>query len=127
MNAEETGKLLATCATFDRRTTGEADVIAWLRVLGDLDYRECEAAVIGYYADSRDWIMPADIRSRVMRERRAAAGRARRAALNAGQPPAFSPAIIAQAEKRGQLKDPRPWGETIRAILTRHGRPELGS
>jgi hypothetical protein len=67
---EETGQLLAICASFDRRTVGEADVIAWLKVLGDLPLRDCEAAVIAHYRDSRDWIMPADVRQRVKATRR---------------------------------------------------------
>jgi hypothetical protein len=65
MSPEETGKLLGTCASYDRRTVGETDVIAWYRVLGDLPYADCEAAVIAHYTDSREWIMPADIRRRV--------------------------------------------------------------
>jgi hypothetical protein len=65
MTPEETGQLLGTCAAYDRRTVGEADVIAWFRVLGDLPYTGCEAAVIAHYTDSSDWIMPADIRRRV--------------------------------------------------------------
>lgn len=77
MTPEETGKLLGICASFDRRTVGEADVIAWYRVLGDLPYPECEAAVVAHYAASREWIMPADIRGPVKRARREAEGRHR--------------------------------------------------
>lgn len=72
MTPEETGKLLGTCASYDRRTVGETDVIAWYRVLNDLPYTDCEAAVITHYTDSREWIMPADIRSRVRRNQRVA-------------------------------------------------------
>lgn len=70
MNAKEAGDLLAKCASYDRRTTGEADIIAWLQALGDLSYRDCEAAVVAHYADSTDWIMPAHIRHRVKEIRR---------------------------------------------------------
>lgn len=71
MNAEETSRLLAKCASFDRRKVGEADVIAWLQVLGDLPYDDCTAAVIGHYGETADWIMPAHIRQRVKRVREA--------------------------------------------------------
>ncbi|HEY2087876.1 MAG TPA: hypothetical protein VGH54_17900 [Mycobacterium sp.] len=71
MTPEETGKLLATCASFDRRKTGPLDVIAWHRVLGDLRYADCEDAVIAHYTDTADWVMPAHVRSRVKATRRA--------------------------------------------------------
>jgi hypothetical protein len=66
MNAEETSRLLARCASYDRRKIGEADVLAWLQVLGDLRFADCDAAVIGHYTDSTDWIMPAHVRRRVL-------------------------------------------------------------
>jgi hypothetical protein len=69
---EETGKLLGICAAYDRRTVGEADVIAWYRVTGDLPYTGCEAAVIAWYTTHREWIMPADIRGAVKRAQHAA-------------------------------------------------------
>lgn len=69
MNAEETGRLLAKCASYDRRKIGEAEVIAWLQAIGDLNYRDCETAVVGHYTDSTDWIMPAHVRQRVRKIR----------------------------------------------------------
>ena len=74
MNAEETGRLLAKCASYDRRKIGEADVIAWLQALGDLPYHDCETAVISHYTDSTEWIMPAHVRQcvRKIREERIA-------------------------------------------------------
>lgn len=75
MNPEQTGRLLAICAAFDRRTVGRADLLAWYRVLGDLDFAECEAAVIAHYTDRRDFVMPADIRTRVRQRRRETAER----------------------------------------------------
>lgn len=74
MTPEETGNLLGDCAAYDRRTVGEADVIAWHRIIGDLPYHDCQAAVIAHYTESREWIMPADIRSRVKRAQRDADG-----------------------------------------------------
>jgi hypothetical protein len=75
MTPEETGKLLGICAAYDRRTVGETDVIAWYRVVGDLPYSDCEAAVIAHYAAKREWIMPADIRGAVKRAQHAAEDR----------------------------------------------------
>jgi hypothetical protein len=75
MNAEETGRLLATCASYDNRKADETVVIAWLRVLGDLPFADCDAAVVAHYTSSREWIMPADIRGRVKRAQREAAER----------------------------------------------------
>jgi len=72
MTPEETGKLLGICAAYDRRTVGEIDVLAWYRVLGDLPYTSCEAAVVAHYTTKREWIMPADIRSAVKRAQHAA-------------------------------------------------------
>lgn len=69
MTPEETGKLLGICASYDQRTVGEMDVIAWFRIIGQLPYGECEAAVIAWYTASRERIMPADIRAAVRRNR----------------------------------------------------------
>ncbi|MGH3415020.1 MAG: hypothetical protein ACRDVE_14510 [Actinocrinis sp.] len=77
MTPEEIGKLLATCAAFDNRKTDDSAVLAWLGAVGDLSHPECEAAVIAHYSDSREWIMPADVRSRVRRKRRVAADHGR--------------------------------------------------
>jgi hypothetical protein len=65
MSAEEMGRVLAKCASYDRRKVGEAEIIAWLQVLGDLRYDDCLTAVIAHYGETSDWIMPAHIRNRV--------------------------------------------------------------
>ena len=80
MTPEETGMLLAICAAYDRRTVGEADVIAWYRAIGDLPYAACENAVVAHYAASRAWIMPADIRAKAA----AASGAPHSSACRAG-------------------------------------------
>lgn len=69
MTRNEVTAILARCASYDRRTVGQADVTAWLLVLGDLTHAECDAAVIDYYKENREWIMPSDIRGRVLHER----------------------------------------------------------
>ena len=70
MTPDETIDLLSVAAAFDRRTTGESDVIAWHAAVGDLDFNDSRAAVIAHYQQSRDWVMPADVRTRVKAIRR---------------------------------------------------------
>ena len=66
MNATQAGKLIGLMALYDNRKADDpADVVAWLKVVGDLAYRDAEAAVVGHYRESRERIMPADIRQRV--------------------------------------------------------------
>lgn len=65
MNAAETGKLLASMALYDNRKIGDLDVIAWLKVIGDLAYADAEQAVVAHYTETTERIMPADIRQRV--------------------------------------------------------------
>jgi len=114
--------------------------IAWHDLLGEFGAGECRAAA-ARVAARQPFVAPSEIITEAECERRAAAGRARRAALDQGAtlavtpadrvtvldaepgtqpPPAISPAIASQQDrtKREQLKDPRPVRESIRAILT---------
>jgi len=65
MTPDETVDLLTVAAAFDQRTVGEGDAMAWHAVLGDLAFADAKQAVLGYYAETRERIMPADIRQRV--------------------------------------------------------------
>lgn len=65
MTPAETATLLAYCAAFDRRTLGEADVLAWAPLLTNVDFEEARNAVATHYATNTRWIMPADIRDAV--------------------------------------------------------------
>lgn len=67
MTIDETIDLLATCAAYDRRTVGKTDAVAWHAVVGDLPFSMAQQAVFAHYSDSREWIMPADVRKRVKR------------------------------------------------------------
>lgn len=62
MTPPEAALVLTKCCAYDQRTIGEADVIAWHEVLGDLRLVDCLAAVAAWYRDHRERIMPADIR-----------------------------------------------------------------
>jgi hypothetical protein len=83
MNVIEAGELLGVCAAFDNRTTGAANVVAWAEQLGDLDYTDCEQAVIAHYRDTDEWIKPVHIRRRALAMRR---DRIERAGLLIGPP-----------------------------------------
>lgn len=73
MNRAETATLLALAASFDRRTVGEADVVAWAAALRALAFVEARDAVVQHYATSTAWLMPGHITALVT-ERRAALG-----------------------------------------------------
>lgn len=75
MNRADVARLLTYAASFDRRKLGEADVLAWHDVLADLDPIEAATAVRQHYAESREFLMPADVRRRVLDARRLAAER----------------------------------------------------
>jgi len=97
---------------------------AWHDLLGDYSLDEARAAA-ATVARRQPFVAPAEMIAECDRERRAALGRVRRAQLDAQVPdvPAISPAI--RDGLRGKPGDPRPLRETIRSIMSRHGRPEL--
>ncbi len=65
MNLEETGRVLAKAAAFDRRTVGASDVLAWHETVVDLDVTDALAAVSRWYRDRSDWLMPAHLRETI--------------------------------------------------------------
>jgi hypothetical protein len=65
MNAKEAGKLVGVMAIYDNRTSDDAVIVFWLKAIGDLDYADCEAAVVTHYRDSTEWVKPAHIRRQV--------------------------------------------------------------
>lgn len=70
MTLDETIDLLATCAAYDRRTIGKTDAVAWHAIVRDLPFADAQQAVFDHYSESREWIMPADVRTRVKRKQR---------------------------------------------------------
>lgn len=70
MNASEAALLLGMCASFDRRTVGEADARAWALALADVTLDDAQQAVAAHYGESREWIMPADVKRLVKAMRR---------------------------------------------------------
>ncbi|TQN30586.1 hypothetical protein FHX37_0468 [Haloactinospora alba] len=85
MDEEQVGAILAVAATYDSRTTGRSDVLAWQQVIEDLPFEECRDAVIRWYSTSRPRrIQPGDVRDAV---RAARAERRNHAAWDAARPP----------------------------------------
>jgi len=61
----DTAAVLAKAAIFDFRTVGEADVMAWHEIIGDLDAADALAGVTRWYRDRADRLMPAHLREAV--------------------------------------------------------------
>jgi len=61
MNRAQVAGLLSFAAAFDKRTIGDADILAWHEVLDGLDFDTARDAVKRWYAGHREPIMPADI------------------------------------------------------------------
>lgn len=87
MLPSQVAELLAMSSAFDSRTIGPADVAAWHAVIGDLDLDDAKAALIGWYAEHHERVMPADIRAGVKRIRRDRLERD----PNPGDPPSADP------------------------------------
>ena len=125
MSAEDMGRVLAKCASYDRRKVGESDIIAWLQVLGDLPYDDCVAAVIAHYGETTDWIMPAHIRQRVKEARKQrikeAGGVPAPPPELLDDPPAYRAALRAAAVALADGRDPEPAMQAI----ARQARREL--
>lgn len=62
MNLEETAAVLAKAAGFDNRSVGDANVLAWHEIIGDLDVRDCLRAITLHHTDSTEYLMPAHVR-----------------------------------------------------------------
>src|SRR4051812_1217045 len=97
MTKAQVAQLLTIIASFDRRTVGKSDVEAWHLILGDLDVEDCAQAVKDHYSEQREWLMPADVRTRAKATARRREGRRRMADLEA-QIAAENPGAITQRD-----------------------------
>jgi hypothetical protein len=70
MTSDEVWDLLELIASIDRRKVGLTDRQVWEGLIGDLSADDAQAAVVAHYRESREWIMPADVRTRVKAMRR---------------------------------------------------------
>lgn len=71
MTSDEVWDLLKLIASVDRRKVGITDRRSWETLIGDLAFPDAAAAVIAYYRDNREWIMPSDVRHGVKAIRQA--------------------------------------------------------
>lgn len=69
MTPGDVGRVLAKAAAFDQRTVGEADVLAWAEVIGDLDAADALEAVSRHYGETDRRLMPVHIRDQARRVR----------------------------------------------------------
>lgn len=125
MTSDEVWDLLELVASIDRRKLGLTDRQTWEMLVGDLPAADAKAAVLAHYRDSREWIMPADIRRRVKEARR-------QRILDAGipapppeltdDPAAYGAALQAAATAIADGRDPEA---AMRAIARQSSRPEL--
>lgn len=83
MNQSETALMLGHIASYDRRTLGETDVLAWHAACHDLALEDTIEAIVEHYSETRDWMMPVDIRNRCHRIDRRRRGAIRAAELAA--------------------------------------------
>lgn len=65
MTRGDVARLLAYMAAFDKRTLGDADVLAWFDAIGDLDYELAKVAIRNWYREQDTFVMPAHIRRAV--------------------------------------------------------------
>lgn len=137
MTPSQVAELLAMASAFDRRTVGDADVMAWHLVLRDIDHQDAQKALAAHYSETRDWVMPADIRQRVRTARNDAA-RDINAGGGKGLPPeipdadpddvpAYLAALRAQRTRAaaGELTRPRPVAELAAAVGRQVPAPEV--
>ncbi len=71
MTPDEALDVLATAAAYDRRTVGRMDALAWAKALDDVTLRDAIDAVHLHYRDTREFVMPSDVRALVRVVRRA--------------------------------------------------------
>lgn len=61
MRIQDTAAVLAKAAIFDFRTVGEADIMAWHEIVGELDVTDALQAVTRWYRDRSDRLMPSHL------------------------------------------------------------------
>ncbi|MES9522416.1 zinc finger domain-containing protein [Streptomyces capoamus] len=130
MTPAETAALLSFAAAFDRRTIGEADVLAWHTVLADIGFEPAKAAVTAHYAVHTRWIMPADIRQHVVAQRADTAADIQGPGLPPEIPdadpddvPAYLAAVRQQRHRAADGLKPRPVKQLIAGLADTIPKP----
>ena len=97
MNRNDIIDLLSVAAAYDRRTIGEADILAWSEAArrATWDARKAVDAIHEHYAQTSKWIMPGHITEQIrIRSRQPAP---------AGEVLQLNPAPPATAERRAEV------------------------
>ena len=71
MTPGDATRVLTLAASYDQRTIGEADALAWGKVLGELNTDDAFQAVADHYTRETRRLMPADVINGVRRIRAA--------------------------------------------------------
>lgn len=71
MTPAEAAALLTIAAGFDNRKPDADQARAWAMALDGYRFEDCRDAIVGYYREHREWMMPADVIGRVKRVRNA--------------------------------------------------------
>jgi hypothetical protein len=123
MTPSQTAELLGFAAAFDRRTVGKADALAWHTILADITFDAAKQAVAAHYAVETRWIMPADIRNAVTKNRADTASDFQGAGLTAEIPdadpddvPAYLAAVRQQRTRAADGLKPRPVKELLATV-----------
>ena len=69
MTPAEAAALLTVAAAFDNRKPDADQARAWAMALDGLRFEDCRAAIVAHYQDSREWLMPVDVRGKVKKLR----------------------------------------------------------
>jgi hypothetical protein len=128
----QTAELLGYAAAFDRRTVGKADALAWHTILTDINFDAAKQAITAHYAVETRWIMPADIRNAVTKNRADTAADFQGPGLSPEIPdadpddvPGYLAAVRQQRTRAADGLKPRPVKELLAAVGNRIPPPEI--
>jgi len=71
MTPGDATRVLTLAASYDQRTIGETDALAWAKVLGDTNIDDAFQAIVDHYSRETRRLMPADVLAGVRRIRNA--------------------------------------------------------
>lgn len=123
MDAADAAEALAMCAAYDNRTPTRIAADAWAATLPDIALADAKAAIVGHYTESREWVMPADVRKRVraIRDERLASGTAILGIPDA-DPDDVAAYIAAQREMRHRIASGEEVARPVVALIEQAAR-----
>lgn len=65
MTPNDAAKLLALIQVYDNRNFDEMTATVWADALDELDPTDCAQAIRRHFRDSKEWLMPCDVRGGV--------------------------------------------------------------